>query len=88
MFISGDFLINLIHSELTVRHKRSMLGFLWTMLNPVIMTAVYTVVFSTIFRFGTKRIEGFRKKGGRARGNLGGGRNPIPKPSIVAAMGS
>jgi ABC-type polysaccharide/polyol phosphate export permease len=31
-----------------------MLGFLWTMLNPVIMTAVYTVVFSTIFRFGTE----------------------------------
>lgn len=27
---------------------------MWTMLNPVIMTAVYTVVFSTIFRFETK----------------------------------
>ena len=27
---------------------------MWTMLNPVIMTVVYLVVFSTIFRFGTK----------------------------------
>jgi ABC-type polysaccharide/polyol phosphate export permease len=28
-----------------------MLGFMWTMLNPIIMKAVYTVVSSTIFRF-------------------------------------
>ena len=47
-------LINLVHRELTVRYKRSVIGFMWTMLNPIIMTAVYTVVFSTIFRFPTK----------------------------------
>ncbi len=47
-------ILNLVHRELTVRYKRSAIGFMWTMLNPVIMTGVYTVVFSTIFRFGTK----------------------------------
>ena len=47
-------ILNLVHRELTVRYKRSAIGFMWTMLNPVIMTLVYTVVFSTIFRFGTK----------------------------------
>ncbi len=54
IFKSKDLMINLVHRELTVRYKRSMIGFMWTMLNPIIMTAVYTVVFSTIFRFPTK----------------------------------
>ncbi len=54
MFQHYDLLTNLVHRALTVRYKRSAIGFLWTMLNPIIMTAVYTVVFSTIFRFGTE----------------------------------
>ncbi len=49
-----DLISNLVKRNLTVRYKRSAIGFLWTMLNPVIMTVVYTIVFSTIFRFGTK----------------------------------
>ena len=54
MFQHYDLLTNLVHRSLTVRYKRSAIGFLWTMLNPIIMTAVYTVVFSTIFRFETQ----------------------------------
>ncbi len=42
---------NLIVRDLTVRYKRSVLGVFWTMLNPIIMTAVFTIVFSTVFRF-------------------------------------
>jgi ABC-type polysaccharide/polyol phosphate export permease len=38
--------------ELKVRYKRSVLGFLWALLNPALMMAVLTVVFSTILRFG------------------------------------
>lgn len=34
--------------ELTVRYKRSALGFLWALLNPLLLMLVYTVVFSTI----------------------------------------
>ena len=49
-----DLVSNLVKRNLTVRYKRSSIGFLWTMLNPIIMTAVYTVVFSTIFRFETQ----------------------------------
>src|SRR5882762_5062766 len=33
-----------------VRHKRSVLGLLWTMLNPLLLMVVYTVVFATIMR--------------------------------------
>jgi len=38
--------------ELKVRYKRSVLGFLWALLNPALMMGVLTIVFSTILRFG------------------------------------
>jgi ABC-2 type transport system permease protein len=37
--------------ELKIRYKRSVLGFLWALLNPALMMLVLTVVFSTIMRF-------------------------------------
>jgi ABC-2 type transport system permease protein len=37
--------------ELTVRYKRSVLGFLWALLNPALMMLVLTLVFSTIMQF-------------------------------------
>jgi ABC-2 type transport system permease protein len=49
-----DLLLNLVLRDLTVRYKRSVLGFCWTMINPLINTVVFTVVFSTIFRFAIK----------------------------------
>ncbi len=38
----------LVVRELKVRYKRSVLGLLWTMLNPLLLMVVYTVVFTTI----------------------------------------
>jgi len=49
-----DLLYNLVVRDLTVRYKRSVLGFLWSMLNPLLNTIVFTIVFSTIFRFEVK----------------------------------
>jgi len=40
----------LVVRELKVRYKRSVLGMLWTMLNPLLLMVVYTVVFATIMR--------------------------------------
>lgn len=37
--------------ELKIRYKRSVLGFMWALLNPALMMLVLTVVFSTIMRF-------------------------------------
>ena len=34
--------------ELTIRYKRSVLGFLWALLNPMFLMIVMTIVFSTI----------------------------------------
>lgn len=40
--------------ELKIRYKRSILGFLWALLNPLLLMLVLTVVFSTIMVFPTK----------------------------------
>jgi len=49
-----DLLYNLVARDLTVRYKRSVFGFFWSMLNPLLNTIVFTIIFSTIFRFGVK----------------------------------
>ena len=41
----------LISKDLKVRYKRSALGFIWVMLNPLLTLGVMTVVFSSLFRF-------------------------------------
>lgn len=37
--------------ELRIRYKRSVLGFLWALLNPLLMMIILTLVFGTIMRF-------------------------------------
>ncbi len=37
--------------ELKIRYKRSVLGFLWALLNPALLMIVLTMVFATIMRF-------------------------------------
>lgn len=40
----------LVRRELVARYRASVLGFLWSMLNPLLLLAVYTFVFTTIFK--------------------------------------
>jgi ABC-type polysaccharide/polyol phosphate export permease len=40
----------LVARDLKVRYKRSVLGMLWTLLNPLLQMAVYTFVFSMVMR--------------------------------------
>ncbi len=40
---------NLIVKDLKVRYKRSSIGFLWVMLNPLLTMVVLTIVFSQVF---------------------------------------
>jgi ABC-type polysaccharide/polyol phosphate export permease len=54
LFRYRDLLWSLVHRDLTIRYKRSTLGFLWTMLNPLLMMLVLTVIFSNLFRFQIK----------------------------------
>ena len=41
---------NLVSRDIKVRYRRSVLGMLWTVLNPLLMMIVITVVFSTLFK--------------------------------------
>jgi len=41
--------------ELRVRYKRSALGFLWALLNPLLMMGILAVVFSTVMRIAVDR---------------------------------
>lgn len=42
---------NLISRDLKVKYRRSVLGFLWSILNPLLMALVLNIVFSKLFRF-------------------------------------
>ena len=46
-----DLVRNLVARDLKVRYRRSAVGFLWTMLQPLLTMLVLTVVFSNVFRF-------------------------------------
>jgi ABC-type polysaccharide/polyol phosphate export permease len=48
---------SLVMRDLTVRYKRSVLGVVWTMLNPLLMMLILTLVFSAFFRFAIKHFE-------------------------------
>ena len=41
----------LVSRDLKVKYRRSFLGYVWSLLNPLMMMAVMTVVFSYMFRF-------------------------------------
>ncbi len=49
---------NLVARQLKVRYKSSSLGFLWSLLNPLLMMFVYWAVFSQLLRF--RGIENFK----------------------------
>ena len=43
-------IFSLVRKELRGRYKGSVLGFLWTFINPLLQLVVYTLVFSIILR--------------------------------------
>ncbi len=49
-FHYSGLLRELVVRDIKVRYRRSFLGLLWTVLNPLLMMAVQTIVFSTFFK--------------------------------------
>jgi ABC-2 type transport system permease protein len=45
-----DLIFHLVRRDVTARYKRSVLGIAWTMLNPLMMMIVLTIVFSQVWR--------------------------------------
>ncbi len=44
-------LYELVARDVKIKYRRSVLGVLWTLLNPLLMMAILSVVFSNLFRF-------------------------------------
>jgi ABC-2 type transport system permease protein len=45
-----EILTTLVQRDLRVRYSRSLLGYLWTVLDPLLMASVYFVVFTFVFK--------------------------------------
>lgn len=52
-------LFNLVVKDLKLKYQRSLLGFAWSLLNPLIMIAVYTLAFTYVMRLETPRFALF-----------------------------
>ena len=50
IFSYRELLFNLIRNELRLRYKNSVLGFLWSLLNPLLYLVVFSLVFQEILR--------------------------------------
>ena len=48
-----EVLNTLVRRDLRVRYSRSILGYVWTVLDPLLMAAVYFVVFTFVFKAGS-----------------------------------
>ena len=51
-----DLLIQLVSRDIKLKYRRSFLGYLWSVLNPLFVMIIMTIVFSTMF---SHRIENF-----------------------------
>ena len=54
---------NLVIRDLKIRYKNSILGVLWSLLNPLFMTLVFTIVFTLMLRRGTENYPVFFMSG-------------------------
>ena len=55
LYAYREMIRSMVRKDLRGRYKSSVLGFLWTFINPLCQIIVYTVVFSRIFRMGIDR---------------------------------
>ncbi|HJB00753.1 MAG TPA: ABC transporter permease, partial [Candidatus Mediterraneibacter merdavium] len=47
----------LISRDFKVKYKRSVLGVLWSLLNPILMMCVLAIVFTNVFKFSTPGVN-------------------------------
>ena len=50
---------NLVARDLKVKYRGSFLGFFWSLLNPLVMITVFTIVFSSFLAIGDENFPIF-----------------------------
>jgi lipopolysaccharide transport system permease protein len=43
--------------DIKIRYKQTLIGVAWVVLQPVLTTAIFTIIFSTFARFDTKSVR-------------------------------
>ncbi len=54
-----ELLFHLVKKELKLKYRGSVLGFFWSLLSPVLMMVVFTLIFSFVFKFNIKNFPIF-----------------------------
>ena len=54
LYCSREVLSQLVTQQLILRYRRTVLGYLWTLINPLLMISLMAVVFSTLFKVDVK----------------------------------
>lgn len=50
LYHSRDVLLQLVAQQVILRYRRTVLGYLWTLINPLLMMSVMAIVFSALFQ--------------------------------------
>lgn len=53
-----DLLFQLVQRDVKLKYRRSFLGYVWSVLNPLLIMLVMTVVFSTMFQRKDHKLPG------------------------------
>ncbi|NBF09331.1 ABC transporter permease [Pseudomonas sp. Fl4BN1] len=56
---SRNILYQLVTQQLILRYRRTTLGYLWTLINPLLMMSIMAIVFSTLFKSDLKSFAVF-----------------------------
>jgi ABC-type polysaccharide/polyol phosphate export permease len=59
LYLYRDVLLRLVKQQLTLRYRRTALGYLWTLINPLLMMSVMALVFSSIYKSDVKEFSIF-----------------------------
>ena len=59
LYGSRNVLSQLVAQQIILRYRRTALGYLWTLINPLLMMSVMAVVFSTLFKADLKTFAVF-----------------------------
>ena len=55
LYAYRQMIISTVKKELEAKYKGSVLGFLWTFINPLLQLIIYTIIFSIIMRAGIEK---------------------------------